>query len=76
MKNKHRQQLPLVTYDSKVDVLYIATKKGAEEEFIEVVPGVQVELNRKREVIGIEILSASRFLKSVLKPLEERVKVA
>jgi len=35
-----------------------------------------VELNHKKEVIGIEILNASRFLKSVIKPLEQRLKAA
>lgn len=67
--------LPSVTYDSKVDVLYIATKSGAEEEFVEVVPGIQVELDRKKQVIGIEILNASRFFKPIIKPLEKRLQL-
>lgn len=71
-----RKDFPTVSYDSRVDVLYIATNKGDEEEFVEVVPGVQVELDHKKQVIGIEILNASRFLKRVIKPLEQRVKAA
>ena len=60
---------PTVSYDSKSDVLYIVAKKGEEEEFVEIAPGVNVELNEQGEVIGIEILNASNFLKPVARPL-------
>ena len=65
-----------VHYDSKVDALYIALRGGRENEVVEVAPGVNVELNQKRKIIGIEILNAARFLKSVLKPLEKRLELA
>jgi len=65
-----------VHYDSKVDALYIAMKGGLESDVLEVAPGVNVELNRKKEIIGIEILNAAQFFKSVLKPLEKRLAVA
>jgi uncharacterized protein YuzE len=58
-----------VNYDSKSDVLYIVTKKGEEEEFVEVAPGVNVELDEKGEVIGIEIINASNFFKPIAEPL-------
>jgi uncharacterized protein YuzE len=57
----------VINYDRKYDVLYIGLKKGAEEEFVEVSPGINVELDSKGEVIGIEILNASRILKPVIK---------
>lgn len=60
---------PSVYFDSDSDVLYIVTKKGAEEEFIEVAKGVNVELDNKKKVIGIEILNASRFLSPFIKKL-------
>ena len=60
---------PLVNYDSNADVLYIVAKKGKEEEFMEIAPGINVELDEKGEVVGIEILNASSFLKPVAKPL-------
>lgn len=66
----------LVNYDEKSDVLYIAVKEGIEEEFIEVAPGVNVELDGKGEVIGVEILNASRTLKSVIPPLYKRAVAA
>jgi uncharacterized protein YuzE len=58
---------PLVNYDSKPDILYIAAKKGKEEEFVEIAPGINVELDDKGQVIGIEILNGSKCLKSVAK---------
>lgn len=64
-----KKHMPFVNYDSKSDVLFIATKRGEEEEFIEIAPGVNVELDERGEVIGIEILNASRFLKPIAKPL-------
>ncbi|MFA4967498.1 MAG: DUF2283 domain-containing protein [Candidatus Margulisiibacteriota bacterium] len=61
---------PIVHFDQGNDVLYIITKKRAsEEEFVEVAPGVNVELDNKRKVIGIEILNASNFLKPFLNKL-------
>ena len=67
---------PLVNYDSESDILYIMTKKGDEEEFIEIAPGVNVELDAEGRVIGIEILNASEFLKPIVKSLYEHVEVA
>ena len=65
-----------VHYDSKVDALYIAMKGGPESDVMEVAPGVNVELNKNKEIIGIEILNAAQFFKSVLKPLEKRLDIA
>lgn len=48
-------------YDAQTDSLYIFAKKGDEENSVELIPGVNLELNHAREVIGIEILRASRF---------------
>lgn len=67
---------PLVNYDSKSDVIYIVTKKGKEEEFVEVAPGINVELDEKGEVMGIEILNASIFLKPIAKPLYQHMQMA
>ena len=67
---------PLVNYDSKKDVLYIVTKKGKEEEFVEIAPNINVELDKKGEVIGIEILNASSFLKPIAKPLYQHIQMS
>ena len=66
---------PLVNYDPKSDILYIVAKEGKEEEFAEIAPGINIELDEKGEVIGIEILNASEFLKPVAKLLYEHVQM-
>jgi uncharacterized protein YuzE len=66
---------PLVNYDSKSDVLYIVARKGKEEEFVEIAPGINIELDEKGEVIGIEILNASSFLKPIAKPLYQHMQM-
>jgi len=48
-------------YDKESDSLFITVKEGEEDSFEEIIPGINVELNDKEEVIGIEILKASRF---------------
>lgn len=64
---------PIVHFDKENDVLYIVTKKkAAEEEFVEVAPGVNVEMDKKRKVIGIEILNASAFLMPILRKLQPK----
>lgn len=54
-------------YDEKSDPLYIYLKDGEEESFEEVVPGINIELNKDQEIIGVEVLKASRFNKSLIK---------
>ena len=57
----------MVHYDKESDVLYFGVQSGIEEEFVEIAPGVAVELDEKKKVIGIEVLNASKMLRSVLK---------
>ncbi|MFH1289855.1 MAG: DUF2283 domain-containing protein [Nanoarchaeota archaeon] len=57
-------------YDKESDSLFINIKDGEEESFEEIAPGINIELNENNEVIGIEVLKASRFLKG-LKKTEE-----
>lgn len=60
-----------VNYDENVDVLYFFTESGAEEEFVEVAPGFNVELNHAGKVIGIEILNASQVLGPIMKKMKQ-----
>ncbi len=55
-----------VYYDKKTDVLWLLIKSGPEETHQEVIPGVSVEVGKKGELLGIEILNASRVLGSKL----------
>lgn len=66
----------LIKYDASSDVLYMATRKGLEEEFTEIAPGVNVEMDSNGNVLGVEILRASQTLKGFLKSLGKRHDVA
>ena len=70
-----RKQQTFINYDSQSDVLFFSIREGIEEEFIEIAPGVNVEIDERGEVIGIEILNASQMLKPVAKSLVPRLEV-
>jgi len=57
-----------IFYDEKSDVLYFLIKEGSEEEHKEIAPGVSVELDRQGNVLGLEILNASRVITSLIPP--------
>lgn len=56
-------------YDKKSDSLFICLKEGEEESYEEIVPGISIEFDKNNEIIGIEILKASRFNDSLSKPV-------
>jgi len=63
-----------VYYDEKEDILYIA-KEGEEEEIVEISPGINLEMDKNRNLIGIEIFNASSLLKDVLNPLKKKLQL-
>lgn len=55
-----------MTYFEAEDILHLVLSEEAEANSVELSPGVTVELNRNGEMIGIEILNASAFLRNSL----------
>lgn len=55
-----------IFYDKRTDVLWLMVKSGPEDKHQEIAPGVSVELNKKGELLGIEIINASKVLGSKL----------
>lgn len=53
-------------YDKVSDSLQIFIKEGEEDEFEEIMPGIKIELDKNGEIIGVEILKASRFLERLV----------
>jgi uncharacterized protein YuzE len=53
----------------------IIGKEGEEEEFVEVQPGINVEFDKDRQVIGVEIMRASEILKDIIEPVCQKIKV-
>jgi len=64
-----------VYYDEKEDILYLA-KEGKEAEVVEMSPCVNMELDDKGNLIGVEVFKASLLFKNVLKSMEKKLQVA
>ena len=69
MKDKNES---IINYDPSTDALYVVTREGEEEKFVEISPGINVELDAEGRVIGIEILNAYKALGSIIEPLYRR----
>ena len=55
-----------MAYFEKDDVLHFAISDEPEAGSVEISPDITAELNAKGELIGIEILNASRFLRDTV----------
>lgn len=55
-----------MTYFEAEDILHLVLSEEAEANSVELSLGVTVELNGNGEMIGIEILNASAFLRNSL----------
>ena len=63
-----------MAYFEKDDVLHLAISDEPEAGSVEVSPNITAELNAKGELIGIEILSASTFIRdSVFETVQAKV---
>ncbi len=63
-----------MTYFEKDDVLHFAITDEKEMGSVEISPNITAELNSKGELIGIEILSASAFIRdTVLESVQAKV---
>lgn len=63
-----------IFYDEGADILFFG-KRGEEEEFVEIEPNIHVELDKEKNVIGVEIIQASRCLREALPKMVEKAKV-
>ena len=63
-----------LAYFEKEDVLHLAITDDPESGSLELSPNITVELNDKGELIGIEILNASAFIRdSVLESVRAKM---
>ncbi len=62
-------------YDEKSDSLFIWLKEEQEESFEEILPSINVELDKHNNIIGVEILHVSRLFgsqkKKITMPLKQ-----
>jgi uncharacterized protein YuzE len=69
---KHQKAKQLIHYDPESDVFYLGIRKGQEEEYVEVASGINAELDERGQIIGIEILNASKVFKPAVKALSRK----
>lgn len=63
-----------MAYFEKEDVLHLAISDDLEASSVELSPNITAELNEAGELIGIEILEASKFLRdSILESAQARM---
>lgn len=63
-----------MTYFKKDDVIHILISKEIEKGSVEISPNITAELNDNGEIIGIEILNASEFLRdSILETAQAKI---
>ncbi|MEQ1605445.1 MAG: DUF2283 domain-containing protein [Pyrinomonadaceae bacterium] len=53
-------------YFEKEDILHLVVADGDETHSVELGPNITVELDAKNELIGVEILNASTFLRDAV----------
>jgi uncharacterized protein YuzE len=56
-----------IHYDAKSDALWLFIKEGKEFASKEVAPGITIELGKNNELLGIEILNASKIFNQKIK---------
>ena len=63
-----------LSYFEKEDILHLAISDEQESGSVEISPNITAELNDKGELIGIEILDASKFLRdSILESTQAKL---
>ncbi len=57
---------PRRMYFQTEDILHLVISQEPESESVEISPNITAELNDKHELIGVEILNASAFLRDTV----------
>ena len=69
-----RSKVPHMVYFEEEDILHLTLSDEPEANSVEISPNITAELNDKGELIGIEILDASAFLRdAVLETVQAKV---
>ena len=59
-----------MTYFEQEDILHLVISDEPESHSIELIPNITAELNDNGELIGIEILNASVFIRDIVYRLD------
>lgn len=70
----HPVNKPRIFYFEKEDILHLIIAEQEEANSVELSPNITAELNAKGELIGIEILNASAFMRdSIMETAQARL---
>ncbi len=70
----NKKQTPRMVYFEQEDILHLVLSDEPEAGSVEISPNITAELNERGELIGIEILNASAFLRdSILESVQAKV---
>ena len=61
-----KQQLPQMNYIKEEDILHLLISEEPESASLEISPNVTAELNAAGELIGVEILNASNYIRDFI----------
>ena len=63
-----------MNYFEKDDIIHIKVKDGEEANSVEISPNVTAELDEDNDIIGVEILNASKYLRdNILETVQARI---
>jgi len=69
-----KKQFPKMNYFKEEDVLHLLIYEEPESNSIEISPNVTAELNAAGELIGVEILNASTYIRdSILESVQGKL---
>lgn len=70
----HEKKMTRMVYFEQEDILHLAFSDEPEAGSVEISPNITAELNEQGELIGIEILNASEFLRdSILESVQAKM---
>ena len=69
-----KPSIPQMNYFKEEDILHLLISEEAEAQSVEISPNVTAELNKAGELIGVEILNASTYMRdSILESVQPKL---
>lgn len=64
--SNNKQPLPQMNYFKEEDILHLLISEEQESASVEISPNITAELNTSGELIGVEILNASTYIRDFI----------
>lgn len=70
----NKQSTPQINYFKEEDILHLLISEEPEASSIEISPNITAELNAMGELIGVEIINASTYIRdSILESVQGKI---